>query len=121
MSVARWIDVILGTLFVVLGIWGLLLGSAPVLGVLPFNVLLGTGIIIAGTLLLVGATSTETARSAAGLVGVVFALAGLTGIFSQTLFGLIPGSAWTIGLLLVTGAVLLYDWLAVPERPREIH
>lgn len=118
MSTARWIDITLGALLVMLGIWGLMLAGPPSFGVFPFNTLSGAVILIAGTVLLGGAVDTETAKSAAGLIGVVLALTGVTGLFSQLLFGLVPPSAWTTWLLILSGALLLYDWLDAPDPHR---
>lgn len=118
MSTARWTDITLGALLVMLGIWGLMLAGPPSFGVFPFNTLSGAVILIAGTVLLGGAVDTETAKSAAGLIGVVLALTGVTGLFSQLLFGLVPPSAWTTWLLILSGALLLYDWLDAPDPHR---
>lgn len=113
MSTARWIDAVMGVLFVIFGIWGLVSANGLAFWVFPVNVALGAAAIVAGIALLYGTVSTPAAKSAAGTVGLLFGLAGVIGLFSPGLFGLIPASAWTIGLLLVSAALLLYDWLAV--------
>ncbi len=113
MSTARWIDAVVGVLFVIFGIWGLVSTNGLAFWVFPVNVALAAIAIIAGVALLYGTVSTPTAKSVAGTVGLLLGLAGVIGLFSQGLFGLIPASAWNIGLLLVSAALLLYDWLVV--------
>ena len=117
MSTARWIDAVMGTLLIVFGIWGVIpAAGSVVLGLFPVNTALCVITLVAGGVLLYGAVSTPIAKSVAGTIGIVFGLAGIVGLFSHTLFGLIPNSGWNIGLLLVSAALLLYDWLGTREE-----
>lgn len=115
MSAARWIDAVMGVLFVVFGIWGLLAAGGLAFGLFPVNTAMGVLAMLAGCVLMYGAVSTATAKSVAAAVGIVLGLAGIVGLFSRDLFGLIPNSGWNIGLFLASGALLLYDWLGTPD------
>ncbi|WP_412030420.1 hypothetical protein [Deinococcus yunweiensis] len=115
MSTARWIDAIMGVLFIAFGVWGLFPAAAGmVLGVFPVTVPMGSLAILAGAVLLSGIVSTSTAKTVAGSVGIILALVGAVSLFSD-LFGLVPSSGWNSGLLLGSAALLLYDWLGTPD------
>ena len=116
MSTARWIDLVMGLLFVVLGVWGLVpAAGGMILGVLPMTTGLSIAALIAGAVLLFGAVSAEAAHGSAALMSVTFALVALLGLVSPTLFGLTVLNGWSIGLLAVSAALLFYDWLATPD------
>lgn len=115
MSTARWIDAIMGVLFVAFGVWGVLpAAGGMVLGLFPVSTPMGILAMIAGAFLLFGIVSTSAAKTVAGSVGVVLALVGGVSIFSD-LFGVVPSSGWNTALLLVSAALLLYDWLGLPD------
>ena len=115
MSTARWIDAVMGVLFAVFGIWGLIpAAGGTVLGLFPVNAAMCVIALVAAAMLLYGIVSTATAKSVAATVGMVFGLVGIVGLFSRDLFGLIPTSGWNIALILVSAALLLYDWLGTP-------
>ncbi len=117
MSTARWIDAVMGVVFAVFGLWGLIpAAGGMVLGLFPVNTAMSMIALIAAAVLLYGAVSTDTAKSMAGTVGVIFGLAGVVGLFSRNLFGLIPASGWNISLFLVAAALLFYDWLGTPDE-----
>jgi len=117
MSTARWIDVVMGVIFAVFGLWGLIpAAGGMVLGLFPVNTAMCVIALIAAAVLFYGAVDLSAAKSVAGSVGIVFGLAGVVGLFSRDLFGLIPASGWNIGLFLVSAALLVYDWLGTPEE-----
>lgn len=117
MSTARWIDAVMGALFAVFGLWGLIpAAGGVVLGLFPVNTAMCVIALTAAAVLLYGAVDTGTAKSVAASVGTVLALTGIVGLFSRDLFGLIPASGWNIGLFLASAALLFYDWLGTPNE-----
>lgn len=117
MSTARWIDAVMGVVFALFGLWGLIpAAGGMVLGLFPVNTAMCIIALIAAAVLFYGAVDRSTAKSMAGTVGMIFGLAGIVGLFSRDLFGLIPASGWNIGLFLVSAALLVYDWLGTPDE-----
>jgi hypothetical protein len=117
MSAARWIDVVMGGVLAVFGIWGLIpAAGGMVFGVFQAGTLMSVIALIAAAILLYGAAGSGRAHTAAATVGTVFALGGILALFSRDLFGLMPLNGWTIGLLLVSAALLYYDWLGTSEE-----
>lgn len=115
MSTARWIDLIVGIIFVVIGIWGLVpVASGSVLGLMPVNTLLAIVALVAGGVLLYGASSVDAARPTAGVVGIILAVIAILGLFSRDLFGLAPLNGWSLALFVVAAIALIYDWLGTP-------
>lgn len=120
MGVARTVVLVLGAIYVVVGIVGfipgLVTGGPPsgmesadgtLLGIFPVNALHNVVHLAIGAALLYGATSTAAAIAVARAVGVVYILVGLLGFVSADTFGLMPIGGSDILLHLGTGLVLL--------------
>jgi hypothetical protein len=120
MGIARTVALVLGAVYVVVGIVGfipgLVTGSPPpgmesadgnLLGIFPVNAIHNVVHLAIGAALLYGATATTAAIAVARIVGVVYVVVGLMGFVAPDTFGLMPIGGADIVLHLATGAVLL--------------
>ncbi|HEX2221099.1 MAG TPA: DUF4383 domain-containing protein [Candidatus Limnocylindria bacterium] len=120
MGVARTVVLVLGAIYVVVGIVGfipgLVTGGPPagmesaqgnLLGIFPVNALHNIVHLAIGAALLYGATNTSAAISVARIIGVVYVVVGLLGFVAPDTFGLMPIGGADIFLHLATGAILL--------------
>src|SRR5215210_8458390 len=114
---------VVGTVLLVLGIGGLLLGDEPLLGLLNIDLLEDLVHVASGILLLVAASqSVSAARTVVGAVGVVYLLVGVLGFVVPYLLGLLP-HGYTVAdnivhLLLGLLALVAYANSRLPEPER---
>jgi hypothetical protein len=120
MGVARTVVLVLGAIYVVVGIVGfipgLVTGSPPagmasaqgnLLGIFPVNTLHNIVHLAIGAALLYGSTNTSAAISVARIIGVAYVVVGLLGFVAPDTFGLMPIGGADIFLHLATAAILL--------------
>jgi hypothetical protein len=121
MSIARTVCLVLGAVYILVGILGFIPGvaeevagvdemesaTALLLGIFPINLLHNIVHLVIGAVLLWGATATDAAVLAARGVGVVYLLVGLLGFVAPDTFGLMPIGGNDIWLHLATALVLL--------------
>ncbi|HEX2142554.1 MAG TPA: DUF4383 domain-containing protein [Candidatus Limnocylindria bacterium] len=121
MSIARTVVLVLGAVYVLVGILGFIpavaeevagvdemdSATALLLGIFPINVLHNFVHLAIGAVLLWGATSTGAAIMAARGVGIVYLLVGLLGFVAPDTFGLMPIGGNDIWLHLATALILL--------------
>ena len=106
MGMARTISAVLGVGYVALGIIGFVV-DGPVLGLFDANELLNLVHVLAGVVLLYGATGVSTAIRLSRRVGIALIAIGLLGFVSVDGFGVMPMGGTEIWLHLSTGAILL--------------
>lgn len=129
MGIARTVALVLGVIYVIVGIAGfipgLVTGDAPdhmasasgnLLGIFPINAVHNVVHLLIGAALLYGSTATPTAILVSRIVGVTYVLVGLLGIPFPNGFGLLPLGGADIFLHLGTGAVLLFIGFMTPDR-----
>jgi hypothetical protein len=123
MGLARTVALVLGAVYVLVGIVGFIIlpsGEGDLLGVFPVNMLHNIVHILIGAALLYGATATPTAVLVSRVVGIVLVVIGLLGIPFPEGFGLVPLGGPDILLHLLSGAVLLYIGFMAPVEARAI-
>src|SRR3712207_3232429 len=121
MTLARTVTLVLGVVYVLVGILGfvpgIVTGDAPptmpsaegnLLGIFPVNAIHNVVHLLIGAALLYGATATPAAIMVSRVVGVTYIVVGLLGLVAPDTFGLMPIGGADILLHLATGAVLLY-------------
>lgn len=131
MGIARTVVLVLGAIYVVVGIIGfipgLVTGSPPpgmdsaqgnLLGIFAVNALHNVVHLAIGAALLYGATSTAAAIAVARAIGVVYIVVGLLGFVAPDTFGLMPIGGNDVFLHLGTGLVLLAIGFMDLERDR---
>jgi hypothetical protein len=128
MGIARTVALILGVVYVLVGVLGFIPGitaqggdfadmpsaSGAILGIFPVNVLHNVVHLAIGAALLYGSTSTPLAIVVSRVIGVVYLLVGVIGFFSADTFGLMPIGGADILLHLASAAVLLYIGFMAP-------
>ena len=121
MSLARTVVLVLGAVYLIVGVLGFLgdpivmdqtHGDMPsaegdLLGLFPINAIHNVVHLAIAAALLWGATAHDRALLAARVVGAVYILVGLLGFVAPDTFGLMPIGGNDIWLHLGTGAVLL--------------
>ncbi len=132
MGLARTVALVLGAVYVVVGILGFIPGitretntvqdmesaTGLLLGIFPINLLHNVVHLVIGAALLYGSTARDNAIMVSRVVGVVYLLVGLLGFVAPDTFGLMPIGGADIFLHLLTAAVLLYIGFAAPEEGR---
>jgi Domain of unknown function (DUF4383) len=110
-----------GIVMLLLGGFGLFLGGGGSLfGLFPMSLWLAIGFIITGVLLWYASTGDELTHSFSMVIGLVYGILAVIGLFVRdfNLFGILPIEGWNIGLFIVLGVVMLYDWISTPaSRP----
>ena len=120
MALVRTAALVLGAIYIVVGIVGFIplfvasggvasmpSASGSLLGIFPINALHNVVHLAIGAALLYGATATVTATMVARAVGAVYVLVALVGIPFPDGFGLLPLGGTDVLLHLGTGIVLL--------------
>lgn len=118
MSTARMVALVLGVVYVLVGLIGFLgsplvspstqdAATGAVLGIFLVNPLHNVVHLAIGAALIYGATATGPAVMVARAVGIVYLAVGLLGIFAPSTFGLMPIGGTDIFLHLGTAFVLL--------------
>ncbi len=128
MGIARAVVLVLGAVYVVVGVMGfipgLVTGSAPadmpsaegnLIGLFPVNALHNVVHLAIGAALLYGATATAAALMVAKVIGAVYVVVGVLGFVAPDTFGLMPIGGADIWLHLATAAVLLALGFYAPE------
>jgi Domain of unknown function (DUF4383) len=119
---ARKISLWLGVLLTALGVLGLIFmrSSGNLLGIFPMNLWLEFVYIAVGVWLWFASTDDELTRRSSSIVGPVFGILGIVGFIAPNfnLFGLIPMHGFNNVFFLALGAVMLYDFLSVPNTPK---
>jgi hypothetical protein len=128
MGIARTVALVLGVVYVLVGILGFIPGitsqggdfgdmqsaTGAILGIFPVNVLHNIVHLAIGAALLYGSTATALAIVVSRVIGVVYLLVGVIGFVSPDTFGLMPIGGADILLHLATAAVLLYIGFMAP-------
>jgi hypothetical protein len=128
MGIARTVALVLGVVYVLVGILGFIPGitsqggdfadmpsaSGAILGIFPVNVLHNIVHLAIGAALLYGSTATPLAIVVSRVIGVVYLLVAVIGFFSPDTFGLMPIGGADIFLHLASAAVLLYIGFMAP-------
>jgi hypothetical protein len=122
LMMARKISLWTGVLLTALGVLGLIFmrSSGNLLGIFPMDLWLEFVYIAVGLWLWYSSTEDELTRRTSSLVGPVFGILGIVGFIAPNfnLFGLIPMHGFNNVFFLAIGAVMLYDWLSVPNTPK---
>lgn len=129
MGIARMVALVLGVVYVLVGIAGFIPALAPegthegmdsatgaILGIFPINAVHNVVHLVIGAALLYGSTATPTAIMVSKVIGAVYILVGILGIPFPNGFGLLPLGGADIFLHLATGAVLLYIGFMTPAE-----
>ena len=128
MSIARTVALVLGVVYVLVGIVGFLpaplvtenmtdAASGAILGIFPINALHNVVHLAIGAALLYGSTATSAAVLVSRIVGAVYIVVGLLGFVSPSTFGLMPIGGADIFLHLGTGLVLLFIGFSQVDEP----
>ena len=128
MGIARTAALVLGAVYVLVGIAGFIPGlvtdathadmasaSGNLLGIFPINAVHSIVHLAIGAALLYGSTATGTAVLVARAVGAVYLLVGILGIPFPNGFGLLPLGGTDVILHLGTAVVLLYIGFMLPR------
>jgi Domain of unknown function (DUF4383) len=102
---------IFGAVYVLVGILGFigpLVPGGKLLGIFGINPLHNVVHLAVGALFLLGSTSAAMAKTINLVVGVIYLLVGILGLFNVLVPGLIANNGADTGLHLVTGALALY-------------
>jgi hypothetical protein len=123
MGLARTLALVLGAVYLVVGVVGFILlpgGEGDLLGIFPVNALHNIVHLLIGAALLYGATATTTAVMVSRALGVVLVVIGLLGIAFPDGFGLLPLGGPDILLHIISGLVLLYIGFMAPVEARAL-
>ena len=123
MGLARTVALVLGAVYLVVGVVGFVIvpgGEGDLLGIFPVNAVHNIVHIVIGAALLYGATATTTAVMVSRIMGIVLVVVGLLGIAFPDGFGILPLGGPDILLHLASGAVLLYIGFMAPIEARAI-
>lgn len=123
MGLARMVALVLGAVYLLVGIVGFIIvpgGEGDLLGIFPVNVVHNIVHILIGAALLYGATATTAAIMVSRVMGIVLVVVGLLGIPFPDGFGILPLGGPDILLHLASGVVLLYIGFMAPVPARAI-
>lgn len=93
-------------------------GSGSLFGIFPITLWLSIAYIVTGLVLAVASTDEVFTHNTSLIVGPVYGVLGLLGLFIRSFnpLGVFPIHGVNVALFLVLGFVMLYDWLSTPSR-----
>ncbi len=117
MTTARAVAMWSGIILLALGVLGVLFKSGDTLfGIFPMSVWLAILYVVTGTVLCFASSSNALTHSVSMWMALVFGAMGVIALFVQNfnLFGAFPVQGINVGLFLVFGAIMVYDWMSTP-------